>query len=65
MYSKCFVYGKGSPNTVSAEVSGGPIWTIFGAEKQSGPLLKNCRSELLTGSRGLILVAMEPCARRA
>ena len=40
----------------------GPFWTIFGAKKQSGPLLKNCRSELLTGSRGLILVAMEPCA---
>ena len=43
----------------------GPFWAIFGAKLHSGPSLQNCCSELLTGSRGSILVALEPCARRA
>ena len=65
MYSKGFVYGKGYPNVVFAEVSWGHFWPIFGAKMDSGPLLQNCCSDLLTGSRGSILVALESCAARA
>ena len=39
---------------------GAILGIFFGAKIDSGPPLQNCCSELLTGSRGSILDAMEP-----